>query len=173
MTPATRSPAPADRAVHGSRSAARLAAVQALYQVDLGGDAAETVVRQFVEHRFGADAPGRAAGADVALFTDLVRGVADRRKELDDMLSAALTTGRAVERLELVLRVILETGAYELIACGDVPAAVVINEYVDIAADFFSDREAAVANGVLDRLARLTRPDESGGSAGAGETEAG
>ena len=173
MTPTARSREQGGRAVHGSRRAARVAAVQALYQIDLAGDAVETVIRQFVEHRFGAGRAGQDGHTDIVLFTDLVRGVTGRRQELDEMLSSALTTGREVDRLELVLRAILEAGTYELIARGDVPPGVAITEYTDIAADFFTGREVSVVNGVLDRLARLLRPEELGGAAGGGETETG
>ena len=142
------------------RRFARLAAVQALYQADLNKDSAERVLREFTRHRLGQDIDGLVLDADAEFFAGLVRGVADRLPELDGLITETIASGREAERMEVVLRAILRAGAFELLARADVPARVVIKEYVDIAADFFSAREAALANGILDRLAHQARPAE-------------
>lgn len=144
------------------RSAARLAAVQALYEMDMVGAEADAVLTAFLQQRWRLDDPGGGpmAEPDGDLLGDLVNGVATRRQELDALISGALVKGLALERLETLLRVILRAGAYELTTKPDVPAAVVINEYVDVAHAFFDDKEARLVNGVLDRLAHEIRPGE-------------
>ena len=157
----------------GKRSLARLAAVQALYQIELGGGTPETVVAEFAAHRLGREIDGdRYAEADRAFFADLVRGCSERREEVDGMLSPALPTDWPLARLESVLRAILRAGAFELLARGDVPARVVINEYVEIAHAFFSGKEPGMVNGVLDRLARSLRAEELAGSSRDGGAQA-
>jgi N utilization substance protein B len=142
------------------RSAARLAAVQALYQLELNPAAeAQSVVREFVRHRLGRDIDGDNYGeADAALFEDVVRGVAADRDRLDETVSAVLSEEWPLPRLEAVLRAILRAGAYELLHRQDVPPRVAISEYTDIAHAFFSGKEPGLANGVLDRLGRMLRP---------------
>lgn len=143
------------------RSAARLAAVQALYQVAMTGAPAETVLAEFLEHRMAEDMDGlHVAAADRRLLADLVTGVAAEAEELDDMLTAVLDENWPVERLETLLRVVLRAGAYEVAGRRDVPARVVISEYVDLADAFFGGKEPGLVNGVLDRLARSLRPEE-------------
>jgi N utilization substance protein B len=144
-----------------TRSAARLAAVQATYQVELAGAAVETVLGEFLKHRLaeGTAAP-ELAGADPELFTAIVSGAAERRQEIDRLLTQNLSEDWALQRLELVLAAILRAGAYELLARPDVPARVVLNEYVDIAHAFYAGKEPGFVNGVLDRIARALRPDE-------------
>jgi N utilization substance protein B len=143
------------------RSAARLAAVQALYQIDLTGAAVEAVVAEFVKHRLGRDIDGDNYGeADNALFAELVRGAWARREDIDRMLAVSLTPDWPLGRLEVILRAILRAGAYELLDRPDVPARVVINEYLDIAHAFYSGKEPGLVNGVLDRLARQLRAAE-------------
>lgn len=139
------------------RRFARLAAVQALYQADLNREPVERVVAQFLRHRVGKDIEGVILNADVDFFTGLVRGVAANKADLDGSIGAALSSGRDLDRMEIVLRAILEAGAYELWHLPEVPSKVVITEYVDIAGDFFSENEAGLANGVLDRIARTAR----------------
>lgn len=147
------------------RSLARLAAVQALYQIELTGAEPAAVVAEFAAHRFGREIDGdRYAEADGAFFSDLVGGGSERRADIDGAISAALPADWPLERLESVLRAILRAGAYELLARRDVPARVAINEYVEIAHAFFSGKEPGMVNGVLDRLARTLRPDELGRS---------
>ncbi len=148
------------------RSAARLAAVQALYQIELTGGSAANVVREFLMHRFGGGEDDTPGAADEALFADLVEGASARRDELDRQISAVLTPDWPLARLEVILRAILRAGAYELIARPDVPARVAISEYIDIAHAFFAGKEPGLVNGVLDALARTFRPagsrEESG-----------
>jgi len=146
------------------RTAARLAAVQALYQIELTGTSAEGVIAEFVHHRIGRDGEEMRFGeADPAFFAALVRGADARRGELDELIAGALTPDWPLERLETVLRAILRAGAYELVATADVPAAVIISEYLDIGHAFFAGKEPGLVNGVLDRLARTVRPPEMAG----------
>lgn len=143
------------------RGAARLAAVQALYQLELSGGTPPAVIEEFVRHRLGEEQDGLTlAELDRGLFASLVQGVAKESDQLDDMLSAVLAEDWPVERLERILRVILRTGTYELEHFSGTPARVVISEYVALADGFFLGKEPAMANGVLDRLARELRPDE-------------
>ncbi|HEX3952021.1 MAG TPA: transcription antitermination factor NusB [Stellaceae bacterium] len=158
MPPATAEGAPHSKNAR-RRSIARLGAVQALYQLELNpGLGAEAVIREFVRLRLGQEIDGDLYGeADEALFTDIVRGVAADRERLDETLSAALTEEWPLPRLETLLRLILEAGAYELTSRNDIPPRVTISEYIAIAYAFFSGKEPGLANGVLDRLARALR----------------
>ncbi len=144
------------------RRLARLAAVQALYQIDLNDDPVETVIRQFLQHRLGREHDGLLLAADTEFFVAVVRGVAGRKEQLDELIGSAMTAGRDPQRLEVVLRAILRAGAFELVGRSDVPPRVVIKEYVDITADFFSEREATLTNAILDRIARVVRAEEMG-----------
>ena len=145
------------------RRMARLAVVQALYQIDLNGEKPEAVLRQFEQHRLGQTDEGMHLDADPKFFTGLLRGVVERQTEIDALLTEAMAPGHQVPRVEVVLRAILRAAAYELIAMPDVPPRVVLAEYVDITGDFFSEREASLANGILDRVARGARTAEYGG----------
>jgi len=153
---------PADKdAVVVSRRAARLAAVQALYQMAMTGAAADAVVREFLRHRLGAQSTKTATGAaDRILFAELVHGVAGAGDELDDMIAAVLADQHDVDRLETVLKVVLRAGAFELANRLDVPVPVTINEYVQVAEAFYDKKGTSLANAVLDRLARALRPEE-------------
>ncbi len=145
------------------RSAARLAAVQALYEMDMAGAAADPILGAFLENRWRANGKDDAAALvepDGELLADLVRGVAARRADLDGMIGPALSAKWTVERLEVVLRAILRAGTYELLARSDIPPRVVINEYLEVAHAFFAGTETGLVNGVLDRLARTLRPRE-------------
>ena len=141
------------------RSVARLAAVQALYQLELNREVdPDLVVREFARHRLGHDIDGDRYGeADPALFSDIVRGVAADLDRLDATISEVLTEEWPLPRFDAVLRAILRAGAYELVHRRDVPPRVSINEYTTIAHAFFSGKEPGLANGVLDRLARSLR----------------
>ena len=141
------------------RSNARLAAVQALYQLELNpGRGAQSVIGEFVHHRLGREIDGERYGAaDEALFADIVGGVAADRERLDESISAALSDAWPLARLETLLRLILEAGAYELVHRADIPPRVTLSEYIAIAYAFFDGREPILANGVLDRLARTLR----------------
>jgi N utilization substance protein B len=141
------------------RSLARLAAVQALYQIDLNDAPVETVLAELRER--GGDEEGFGA-ADDTLFADIVRGAIANRDDLDGMLNEALAPDWVVPRLEAVLRAVLRGGAYELLARLEIPARVVLNEYVDIAHAFFAGKEPRLVNGVLDRVAHRLRPEELG-----------
>src|SRR5437870_2346901 len=144
------------------RSVARLAAVQAVYQLELNpGVEPESVVREFARHRFGHEIDGdQYAEADPVLFADVVRGVAADQEQLDSAISAALTPDWPLPRLDSVLRAILRAGAYELAHRLDVPPRVSISEYTAVAYAFFAGKEPGLANGVLDALARSWRAAE-------------
>ena len=138
-----------------SRSAARLAAVQALYQHEMEGTPVAQLIHEFHQHRIGAiieDA--EYAEADVPFFDDIVRGVDARREEIDLRLSEKLAEGWNLKRLDKTMLQILRAGTYELIARPDVPKASSISEYVDVAKAFFDDREAKFVNGILDAVAK-------------------
>ncbi len=141
---------------------ARLAAVQALYQLELNpGLGAEGVVREFAAHRLGREIDGEAYGeVDEALFAEIVRGVAGDRDRLDEAIAASLTEEWPLARLETILRVLLEAGAFEIVHRQDIPPRVTMSEYVGIAHAFFEGRQPGLANGVLDHLARTLRPAE-------------
>jgi len=144
------------------RRLARLAAVQALYQLELNpGLGTEAVIREFVRDRLGREIDGELYGeADAELFADIVRGVRGDRERLDETLSAALSEEWPLDRLERILRLILEAGAYELMRRPDIPPRVTMSEYVGIAYAFFTGSEPGLANGVLDHLARTLRGSE-------------
>lgn len=144
------------------RSFARLGAVQALYQLALNpGLGAEIVVGEFLHHRLGREIDGETYGeADETLFADIVRGVARHRERLDETIAASLSEEWPLRRLETILRLILEAGAYELAHRPDVPPRVTLSEYVAIAHAFFGGKEPGLANGVLNRLARALRAEE-------------
>ena len=147
------------------RSVARLGSVQALYQIEITGAGAEATIEEFVRYRLGAEGEdGAVAAPDPELFADIVSGACERQAEIDTLISGALDERWRLERLERVVRAILRAGAYELLARLQVPARVVINEYVDVAHAFFGGGEPGFINGVLDRLARdLRRPEIEGG----------
>lgn len=141
-----------------ARSAARLAAVQALYQHDMERTPVARLLDEFHQHRLGQEIEDIPfAEADVAFFDDLVRGVAARREEIDGLLSAKLAAGWSLARLDKTMLQVLRAGAFELLARPDVPRATVISEYVDVAKAFFDDGQARFANGVLDAVAGEVR----------------
>lgn len=143
------------------RRAARLAAVQALYQMEMSGVGAGDVTRQFREHRFGhTDEPGDFLEADEDFFEDLLRGIVDKQDELDPAVGSLLKEGWKFSRIDSTLRAILRAAGYELVHRKDVPAIAVINEYVDITKAFFEGPEPSFINASLDRLARHVRQDE-------------
>jgi transcription antitermination protein NusB len=144
------------------RTIARFAAVQALYQLELNPALdAEAVVREFARYRLGQELEGEAlAEADPAFFANIVRGVAAGQERLDADISAALVEDWPLARLDTVLRAILRAGAWELAHRSDIPPRVSVSEYTSIAHAFFTGKEPAMANGVLDRLARTLRAAE-------------
>ena len=168
MSAAAKSPRPAAR----KRTAARLAAIQALYQMELAGLSADTVVDEFLAHRLNPDAPREELDfgeADRSLFAELAHGAAAQRDAVDHTIAAALSPDWPLARLEAVLRAILRVGTYELAHRRDVPPEIAINEYVDIAHAFYAGKEPGMVNGVLDKIARDLRPEEMGRNRG-GET---
>lgn len=143
------------------RRTARLAAVQALYQIAIGGGEALSVATEFLQHRLDDDLEGISlAKIDRELFREIVEGVSREQGELDDMITAAIGPNRSVERLETLLAVILRAGTYELANRQTVAAKSLIVEYVEIADGFFTKREPAMVNAVLDRLAGVLRSEE-------------
>ena len=138
-----------------SRSAARLGAVQALYQQQMEGTATAKLLDEFHQHRLGKVIEEEEyADADIDFFDDLVKGVEARRGEIDELLTARLASGWTLARLDKTMLQILRAGSYELIARKDVPKAAAISEYVDVAKAFFDDREAKFVNGILDAVAK-------------------
>jgi len=142
------------------RRAARLAAVQAIYQMELTSLDAEAVIDEFTEHRFAELAP--AVRPDAEFFADVVRGVPHRQGEIDRAIAQCLAADWKFSRIDSILRAILRAGAYELIARPDVPAKVVIDEYLDITHAFFQGDEPGFVNAALDRLGRDKRTAEFG-----------
>ena len=141
-----------------SRSAARLAAVQALYQMEMEGTPLAKLLHEFHEHRLGATIEDETyADAEVAFFDDIVSGADARREEIDGLIAQRLAEGWSLERLDRPMRAILRAGAYELVARPDVPIATVITEYVDVAHAFYDKRETGFVNGLLDAIAKAAR----------------
>ena len=146
-----------------ARSAARLAAVQALYQLHMEQTALAKLLDEFHQHRLGRavddDSDGEPvyADAETAFFDDVVRGVAARIEEIDALVQSKLAAGWTIARLDKTMLQVLRAGAYELLARADVPVAVAINEYVEVAKAFFDDTEARFVNGVLDAVAKDAR----------------
>ena len=142
-----------------SRSAARLAAVQAIYQQEMEGTPLPRLLHEFHEHRLGArieDAQYHDAERD--FFDDIVSGADARREDIDKLIGERLAEGWTLERLDRPMRAILRAGAYELIARPDVPVGTVISEYVDVAHAFYDKRESGFVNGLLDAIAKEARP---------------
>lgn len=144
------------------RRQARLAAVQALYQVDLGAANPRAVITEFLQHRLDEELDGvRLGRIDRSLFGELVEQVSVQRGELEDMIAGALDEDWPLERLERLLRIILACGVYELAERPRVPLSIVITEYVELARAFFDSREPAFVNAVLDRLGKVLRDQVS------------
>lgn len=164
----------AGKTAPGSRSAARLAAVQALYDWEISAAPIDSVIADFLNHGLGAKAP-MPTGKDEpegeltaliepepVLFSALVRGAAAQRDRLDEILTNCLSADWPSERLEAVLRAILRVGAFELAERPDTPVRVVISEYVDVAHAFYAGPESKLVNAVLDRIAKVVREGELG-----------
>ena len=143
-----------------SRSSARLAAVQALYQYDMETTPVTQLLHEFHQHRLGSTIDDEAfadaayADAEVDFFDDLVRGTVARLAEIDAMIAAKLAGGWSLDRLERSMKAVLRVGTYELLARADVPAPAAISEYVDVAKAFNDPKEAGFVNGVLDAVAK-------------------
>jgi N utilization substance protein B len=146
------------------RGAARLAAVQALYQMDLAGTGVNEIMAEFESHWLGGEVEGaKYLPAEAAYFRDIVSGVVREQMSLDPKIDAVLTRGWPLKRIEAVLRAVLRAGAYELACRNDVPARVVMSEYVDVAGAFVDKEETGMVNAVLDQLARQFRAAEIAG----------
>lgn len=145
----------------GPRRAARLAAVQALYQIESSAAEPEDVILEFLTERRGVILEAEDVVAmDRDFFSDLVRGTSRRQREIDRVLTSGLASGWRLERIETVLRGILRCACYELLMRRDVPVRATINEYVEVAHAFFADEQCSFANAILDRIARQLRADE-------------
>ena len=143
------------------RGAARLAAVQALYQMEVGGAGLADVLAEFEAHWIGQEVEGEQYNpAELAFFRDIVSGVLKDQQSIDRALDAALSQGWPLKRVEALMRAILRAGYYELRNRPDVPARAAIKEYVDVAGAFFGPDESGMINAVLDALGRQTRPKE-------------
>jgi len=141
-----------------ARTVARLAAIQALYQMEMSGAGAEDVIAEFTEHRFDRDMEGETlAEADEAFFRELLKGVVAEQASIDGAVKGRLATGWRLERIDATLRAILRAGAWELVRRPDVPVEVVIDEYVEIAKSFFEGPEPGFVNAALDGIARDAR----------------
>jgi transcription antitermination protein NusB len=148
-----------DRAA--ARSAARLAAIQALYQMDMTAIDLNAVIAEFEQHRLGQEIEGaRYRNPEVSFFGELIRGVVKQQRRIDPLIDRHLAQGWRLARIDSILRAILRAGAFEILHRDDVPARVSITEYVDLAHAFFSGEEPKVVNGVLDRIAKDVRPGE-------------
>ena len=148
------------------RSVSRLAAVQALYQMDMAGTDLSDVIEEFVESRLAQDPAADDSeaesleGADNTFFADILRGVVRRQRDIDPMIDEQLATGWRLVRVDSILRAILRGGVFELMERQDVPARVVINEYINVAHAFFNEDEPKVVNGMLDKIAHTLRAKE-------------
>ena len=141
-----------------ARSAARLAAVQALYQREMEATPVAVLLHEFHQHRLGATVgDDDYADAEVAFFDDIVQGTDARRAECDAAIVARLASGWSLDRLDRPMRALLRVATYELIARRDVPVKTVINEYVDVADAFYAKREKGFVNGLLDAVAKDVR----------------
>src|SRR6202034_3721007 len=143
------------------RGAARLAAVQALYQMDIGGAGINDIFAEFESHWLGGEVEGdKYLPAEAAFFRDVVSGVVRDQAKLDPLIDDALSKGWPLKRIDAILRAVLRAGSYELEHRRDVPARVVVSEYVDVAHAFVDGDETGMVNAVLDQIARQFRADE-------------
>src|SRR6476619_6842832 len=143
------------------RGAARLAAVQALYQMDIAGTGLNEILAEFESHWIGREVEGNQyLPAEAAFFRDVVGGVVREQRKLDPLIDAALERSWPLKRIEAILRAVLRAGAYELDHRRDVPARVVVTEYVDVAGAFVEREETGMVHAVLDQIARKLRSTE-------------
>ena len=162
---AARAPAPKDGSRKANRrGAARLAAVQALYQMDVAGTALSDILAEFESHWIGREVEGEQyLPAEAAFFRDVVSGVLREQRTLDPLIDDALTKGWPLKRLDTILRAVLRGGGYELAHRADVPGRVIVSEYADIAAAFVEREEIGMVNAVLEQLRRHFRATEFSG----------
>jgi N utilization substance protein B len=141
--------------------------VQALYQMDVAAKGLNEIFAEFESHWIGREVEGsQYLPAEAAFFRDVVGGVVDAQRRIDPLVDAALAKGWPLKRIEALLRAVLRAGAYELDKRRDIPARVIISEYVDVANAFLDREETGMANAVLDDLARQFRPDDFGTAGG-------
>lgn len=151
-----RGPKPANK-----RAVARLAAVQALYQMDLTGQGARDIVKEFELFRLKQDLDGETLRAiDMNWFDGIVSGVVAHQRPIDGAIDEALKAGWPLARIDITLRAVLRAGVFELMHRPEVPVRAVLSEYVEVTKAFFAEDEPRLANGVLDRIARNVRPDD-------------
>jgi N utilization substance protein B len=156
-----RDPTPPEDRKANRRGAARLAAVQALYQMDIAGTGLNDILAEFEGHWIGREVEGaQYLPAEAAFFRDVVSGVVREQRKLDPLIDDALARGWPLKRIEAIMRAVLRAGAYELDHRSDVPARVVVAEYVDVANAFVDRDETGMVNAVLDQLARQLRAGE-------------
>ncbi len=156
-----RAPKPNEDRKANRRGAARLAAVQALYQMDIAGTGLNEILTEFESHWLGREVEGEQyLPAEAAFFRDVVGGVLREQRRLDPLIDEALARGWPLKRIEALLRAVLRAGAYELADRSDVPGRVVVSEYVDVANAFVDREETGLVNAVLDQLARKFRAAE-------------
>lgn len=142
------------------RGAARLAAVQALYQMDIGGTGVLEVVAEYETHRLGQELDGETyLKADPSWFRSIVAGVVRDQTKIDPLVRASLLESWPLSRLDSTLRAILRAGTFEIVERKDVPVAVIVTEYVEIAQAFFDGEEPKIVNAVLDRIAKQVRSE--------------
>lgn len=144
-----------------NRAAARLAATQALYQMEVGGKGLNEILAEFEAHWIGREVEGdQYIPAEVDFFRDILRGVLESQRDIDMEIDETLQAGWPLRRVEAVMRAVLRAGDYELRKRRDIPPRVVIKEYVDVAAAFLAADEVGMINAVLDKLARKARPED-------------
>ena len=158
---------PKRRSQGNSRSASRMAAVQALYQMELSNQDVEAALREFIDHRLGREIEGEQyADADQKYFTTLVRGVVERQDEIDRELARTLPKEWPFDRIDPTMRAILRSATFEIIAQPGVGTRVIVTEYMTIAEAFFVGQETGFLGGVFARLTRAHRPEEAAPPAG-------
>jgi N utilization substance protein B len=156
-----RNAAPREERKANRRGAARLAAVQALYQMDIAGTGVTDIMAEFSSHWIGREVEGNQyLPAEEAFFRDVVGGVVREQRSLDPLIDTALSQGWPLKRIEAILRAVLRAGAFELTHRLDIPARVIVSEYVDVAHAFVERDEAGMVNAVLDQIARQLRATE-------------
>ncbi len=162
MAAGTGKPKAGTTAKSRGRSVARLQAVQILYRIEMTEEPPQTALPDFRASASAGEVEGEALSqTDVSLLKEIVHGVFHRaEKDIDPILSAVLPADWPLDRLESVMRAILRAAGFEMLAKGEVPARVVINEYVDLTHAFFEGKEPGFVNGVLDKIARTLRPEE-------------
>ncbi|MCE7027890.1 transcription antitermination factor NusB [Jiella avicenniae] len=164
MAEAAQPPRPLKAA--NKRGAARLAAVQALYQMEVGGSTLMETVAEYESFRLGREIDGdQYRDADAAWFRDVVAGVVRQQTAIDPLIHKALPTDWPLARLDTTLRALMRAGVFEIRSRLDVPVAVIINEYVDVARAFYTEEEPRLVNAVLDRIAKEQRPEAGGNAA--------